>query len=188
MKKFCALLWLFLTVPAFALEIAGVKLTDKVHLGSHELQLNGAGVRSKFFLDLYVAALYLPEKNSDGVAVLADGGEKRMALHVLRSVSAARLFGGISNTITANHVPAELLALDKALKEFAVIFHALDELQAGDVVTLDYLPENGGTQISLNGMVKGAVSGAPFYSALLKVWLGDNPAQTDLKQKLLGGQ
>ena len=187
MKKLIALFLLCLTAQAFALEVAGVKLADNVHLGSRDLQLNGAGVRSRFFLDLYIAALYLPEKNTSGAAVLADGGEKRMALHLLFSISADHLFSALNNAIVANHTPAELSALEVPLKEFAAIFHRIDEVKKGDVVALDYLPGSG-TQISLNGVVKGTVGGAPFNSALLKVWLGDKPAQADLKQKLLGGQ
>ena len=176
---------LCLSAQASALELEGVKLADSVHLGSRDLQLNGAGVRSSFFLDLYVAALYLPGKSTSWAAVLADGGEKRMALHLLIGISADHLYSALNNAIAANHPPAELSALEMPLKEFAAIFHAIDEIEKGDVVTLDYLPDSG-TQISVNGVVKGTVGGAPFNSALLKVWLGDKPAQADLKQKLLG--
>lgn len=175
------------SISALALELEGAKLDDKMQVGNASLVLNGAGVRSRFFFDLYIAALYLPEKNSSGTAVLADGREKRMALHLLVSIGADHLLKGLSNAIAANHTPAELSALDVSLKEFAAIFHAIDEMKKGDIITLDYLPGSG-TQIGLNGVAKGTVGGAPFNGALLKVWLGDKPAQADLKQKLLGGQ
>ena len=186
MRKLIALLVLCLTAQAFALEVAGVKLADSVHLGGRDLQLNGAGVRSRFFLDLYIAALYLPVRSTSWAAVLADGGERRIALHLLIGISADHLYSALNNAIAVNHTPAELSALEVPLKEFAAIFHAIDEVKKYDVVTLDYLPGSG-TQISVNGVIKGTVGGAPFNSALLKVWLGDKPAQTDLKQKLLGG-
>lgn len=32
-----------------AAEVAGVKLADSIHLGSRDLVLNGAGLRTKFF-------------------------------------------------------------------------------------------------------------------------------------------
>ncbi|HEU0220138.1 MAG TPA: chalcone isomerase family protein [Gallionella sp.] len=187
MKKLVLIFLLCLSAPASALEVAGVKLVDSVHLGSRDLQLNGAGVRSRFFFDLYIAALYLPGKSTSFAAVLADGGEKRIALHLLVGISADHLYSALKNAIAANHTPAELSALEGPLKEFAAIFHTIDEINKGDVVTLDYLPGSG-TRVSVNGMAKGTVAGAPFYGALLKVWLGDKPAQADLKQKLLGGQ
>ena len=186
-KLWLSTLLLCLCANAQAVEVAGVKLADSVYLGSRDLQLNGAGVRSRFFLDLYVAALYLPEKSTSWAAVQADGGEKRIALHLLIGISADHLYSALNNAIEANHTPAELTALEAPLREFAAIFHAIDEIKKGDVVALDYLPGSG-TQISVNGVAKGMVTGAPFNSALLKVWLGDKPAQADLKQKLLGGQ
>lgn len=187
MKRLIAFLLLCLSISASAMEVAGVKLADSVHSGSRGLVLNGAGVRTKIFFDLYVAALYLGEKKSSAAAVLADNGEKRMALHLLRDISADRLFGAFNTAIAANHTTAELAALDAPLKEFSAIFHTMDEVKKGDVITLDYRPASG-TQVSVNGVSKGMIAGAAFNTALLKIWLGDKPAQADLKQKLLGGQ
>lgn len=187
MKRLIVFLLLCLSTSASAMELAGVKLADSVQVGSRELQLNGAGVRSRFFLDLYITALYLPAKSTSFATVLADGGEKRIALHLLIGISADHLYSALKNAIAANHTPAELGALEVPLKEFAAVFYAIDEIEKGDVVTLDYLPGSG-TRVSVNGVAKGTVGGAPFYGALLKVWLGDRPAQADLRQKLLGGQ
>lgn len=187
MKRLIAFLLLCLSTSASAVELAGVRLADSVQVGSRDLQLNGAGVRSRFFFDLYITALYLPGKSTSFAAVLADGGEKRIALHLLVGISADHLYSALKNAIAANHTPAELGALEGSLKEFAAIFRTIDEINKGDVVTLDYLPGSG-TRVGVNGAAKGTVGGAPFYGALLKVWLGDKPAQADLKQKLLGGQ
>lgn len=186
-KLWLSTLLLCLCAYAQAAEVEGVKLADSVHLGSRDLQLNGAGVRNWFFLDLYIAALYLPEKSTSWAAAQADGGEKLVALHLLISIGADHLYSALNNAIAANHTPAELSALETPLGEFAAIFRAIDEMKKGDIVTLDYLPGSG-TQVSVNGVAKGMVGGAPFYGALLKVWLGDKPAQADLKQKLLGGE
>ena len=186
MKKiFFVVCCLLLSWNAGALEVAGVRLADSVHIGSRDLVLNGAGVRSKFFLDLYIAALYLPEKKTSAVAVLADGGEKRMALHLLRDISAEHLLNAFDKAIKANHTTVELAALDTSLKKFSAIFHSLDEVKKGEVVTLDYQPANG-TQVSVNGVIKGTIAGAAFNTALMKAWLGEKPAQDDLKLKLLG--
>jgi len=38
----------------------------------------------------------------------------------------------------------------------------------------------------MNGEVKGVIAGADFYTALLDVWLGDEPADEDLKEAMLG--
>lgn len=50
--------------PAMTLakEVAGVTLPETITLGSKPLVLNGAGIRSKFFIKVYVGALYLPAR------------------------------------------------------------------------------------------------------------------------------
>jgi hypothetical protein len=180
-----ALLLCLSSAPASALELSGAKLDDQAQVAERKLVLNGAGIRSVFILDLYVAALYLPEQKHSAAVVLADDGEKRVALHLLRDIGAEHFSGKLGKAIEANHTPAELAALDVSLKEFNAIFHALQELKKGDVITLDHLPGSG-TLVGMNGVPKGKIADAAFYRALLKVWLGDKPVQNSLKQKLLG--
>ncbi len=169
-----------------ALEVAGVKLADKAQVGNASLQLNGAGLRTKLVFKVYVAALYLPQKQTSAQAVIADERERRVALYLLRDLSSEKLLGAFNEAIAANHSPAELAALDAPLRQMVQIFNAVKEVKAGDVITLDYLPA-GGTQIGVNGSVRGTIAGAAFNRALLRIWLGSKPAQEDLKQDMLGG-
>jgi hypothetical protein len=55
----------------------------------------------------------------------------------------------------------------------------------GDVITLDYIPDDS-TTVRINGTEKGKVPGADFNRALLEVWLGEEPVDSDLKRALLG--
>ena len=169
-----------------ALEVAGVKLADAAQLGTASLQLNGAGTRTKWFFKIYVAALYLPQKQATGEAIIADEHEHRVALHILRELSSKKLFNAFNEAIEANHSAAELKALDAQLKQMAQIFDAVKEVKPGDVITLDYLPGSG-TQIGVNGTAHGTIAGAAFNRALLRIWLGSKPVQDDLKKGLLGG-
>ena len=55
-----ALIAALLSVPGLhAAEVAGVKVDDKIRVGSSDLVLNGAGLRSKVFIKVYVGALYV---------------------------------------------------------------------------------------------------------------------------------
>lgn len=186
MKKILLMVGLLLSWNAHALEVAGVQLADRVQLGNASLQLNGAGVRTKFFFKIYVGALYLPQKQTSGEAIIADEREHRMALHILHGLSSEKFSNGFNEAIKANHTPAELAALDAQLKQMAQIFDAMKEIKPGDVVTLDYLPGSG-TQVSMNGKVFGTVAGTGFNRALLDIWIGSKPVQDDLKKELLGG-
>ncbi len=186
MKKILLVFFcLFLSWNASALEVSGVKLADSIHLGSRDLVLNGAGLRTKFFFKVYVAALYLGEKTHAAEAALNQSGEKRIALHILREISDEKMLNAFNEVMVANHTPAEMQALAPEIKELTAIFHAVGEVKEGDVVALDYLPASG-TQIIVNGVLRGNIAGEAFNRALFKIWLGDKPAQADLKQKMLG--
>lgn len=188
MKKILLLICcVFLSWNASALELAGVKLADSIHLGDHDLVLNGAGIRTKFSFKIYVAALYLGEKTNVAEAALNQPGEKRIALHVLYELSDEQMLHSFNKVMVANQTPAEMQALEPQLKELTSIFHAIKKVKDGDVVVLDYLPDSG-TQIYVNGVLKGIISGAVFNHALFKIWLGDNPAQPNLKQQMLSLQ
>lgn len=169
-----------------AKEVAGVKLADSVQLGSSNLVLNGAGVRTKIIFKVYVAALYTTQKQTEAGAVLADTNPQRVALHMMRELSSEKLLDAFNEAIEANHTPAELSALAAPLKQMADIFHQVKEVNEGDVITLDYVAASG-TQISVNGTPRGTIAGEVFHRALLKIWLGNKPVQDDLKESLLGG-
>jgi len=149
---------------ALAAEVAGVKLDDKVRIAPNapELVLNGAGIRTRFFVKVYVGALYLPEKKTAAADVLALGGAKRVSLAMLRDLTAQQL--------------AELLA----------VMTSLGQAKQGEVIALDFVPDSG-TRVLVNGAAKGKpIPDEGFYRAILKVWLGDKPVDADLKRGLLG--
>lgn len=71
MKSLLSLLLLCLSFQGVAKEVAGIALPDSLLQDNHAYVLNGAGVRSKFFMDLYVGSLYL--------TTTADTADKVMA-------------------------------------------------------------------------------------------------------------
>jgi hypothetical protein len=173
---------------AHAAEVSGVKLEDKVRLGAAgpELVLNGAGLRTRFFVKVYAAGLYLAERKGAAADVLALAGPKRVAMHMMRDLSAQQLVDALNEGVAKNNPPAEVEKLKPQLAELTGIMTALGEAKKGDVVTLDFLPD-AGTHVTLNGQAKGKpIPGGELYRALLRVWLGDNPVQDDLKKALLG--
>lgn len=189
MKQFIVnfLFFVFASVSAQvgAVEVEGVKLEDTLQLDTHQVVLNGSGLRSKFFFKVYVAGLYLGEKKYTSEAVFADSGAKRMAFHLLRDVSGKQMLDAINEVIPANHNADEMKALEARLAEFSKIFSTVSALKKGDVIHFDYVP-GAGTRIAISGVEKGRIEGADFNNALLKVWLGEKPAQADMKKSLLG--
>jgi hypothetical protein len=170
-------------LPASALEVAGVNVADKAKLGAAELVLNGAGIRTRAIFKVYVGALYLAEKKSTAADVLAQKGAKRVALTMLRELSAQQLNEAFDGGIQANHSAAEVEALKPRIAELLALF---TDGKKGDVILLDFLPESG-TVVNVNGQAKGKpIPGEDFYRALLRIWLGDKPVDGDLKRAMLG--
>jgi hypothetical protein len=173
---------------ALAAEVAGVKLDDKVRIAPNapELVLNGAGVRTRFFVKVYVGALYLPEKKTSAADVLALGGAKRMHLAMLRDLTAQQLADALNEGFAANNPPADQERYKGELAELLATMNALGAAKSGEAIALDFVPDSG-TRVLVNGAPKGKpIPDEGFYRAILRVWLGDKPVDADLKRGLLG--
>ncbi|NOY63573.1 MAG: hypothetical protein GXP10_10585 [Gammaproteobacteria bacterium] len=183
---FSSLLLLFL-LPAggYAQEVAGVNVAEQIRLANTTLKLNGAGIRSKFFFDIYVGALSLPQKAEEAETAINMNGPKRILMHFLyKEVEKKKLVEGWNDGFENNHTREQLKPLKTELEAFNKLFVTV---KRGDRIELDYLPETG-TWVSINGQTKGNIPGENFYPALLKVWLGEDPADSDLKEAMLGSE
>jgi len=180
------LLFLSVAFPALAAEVAGVKLEDKDRVANSDLTLNGAGLRKRAFFQVYAIGLYLPEKKTAAAETVAVTGPKRVAIHMLRDVGAEQFTDALMDGMKDNHSEAEMKALEPRVKQLAAIMSEMKEAKKGMRITLDWLPA-AGTAVTVDGKATGVpIPGEDFYRALLRVWLGDNPVQADLKKALLG--
>lgn len=171
--------------PAITLakEVAGVTLPETITLGSKPLVLNGAGIRSKFFIKVYVGALYLPARTRDAEAILRDSGPVAMHMYFVHSeVSKEKLVDAWNDRFDANLDAAERARLGARIERFNGLFRTV---RKGDVIRLDYLPGTG-TTVSINNETRGVIEGEDFRQAWLRIWLGKEPAGDGLKQELLG--
>ena len=175
---------LALTFSAQALEVKGIKIDETAQVGSSNLVLNGAGLRTKMMFKVYAGALYLAQKQTDANAVINDHGNKRIAMHFLRDVSSEQLLEGMNEGFADNNTQSEMTSIDAQMKLFQKMMVSAKEVKEGDVILLDCTSV--GTQVSLNGRLLGKIDGELFNQALLRVWLGDHAVDTNLKKALLG--
>lgn len=171
---------------AGAAEVAGVKLDDTIRLANQELKLNGAGIRYRAIFKVYAMGLYLTEKKTTVADVLAAPGPRRTVIVPLRDISSEDFGRAFMSGLQKNSDRAEKTKLVMQLQKFGELFASIPELKKGDVLTTDWIP-GVGTVIQLNG--KKTIDPLPdiaFYNAILKIWLGDSPADTRLKPMLLG--
>jgi hypothetical protein len=170
----------------FAAEVEGVRIEDKTRVANADLALNGAGLRKRAFFKVYVMGLYVPQKSSNAAALLEQPGPKRVAIHMLRDVSADAFNEALADGIRANHSDTDAKALEPRVKELGAIITQVGEAKKGMAIHLDWTGSE--TQVLIQGKPTGKpIAGQDFYRALLRVWLGDKPVQDDLKKSLLGG-
>lgn len=169
-----------------AAEVAGVKLDDTVKVAGKELKLNGAGVRTRIVVKVYVLGLYLTEKKDSTAGVLDATGPRRFTLTMLREVTGDELGQAFMAGITANTDKTERSKFVNQLAQFGEAFVNIPQAKKGDTVTVDWVPDTG-TVMYFNGKQQGeAMKDIAFYNAILKIWLGEKAVDSSLKPALLG--
>ena len=177
---------LFAALPAQAADIAGVRFDDRTAVAGSDLALNGAGLRTRFMLKVYAMGLYLPRRADTPDAVAAQPGPKRIQIVTLRDLTAEQFADALVEGLKKNHSEAEFAKLQARSDEFRAALLALKAAPAGTQIRIEWLPASG-TRLSVGNDARGKdIPGEDFYRALLRIWLGDKPADADLKNALLG--
>jgi len=183
-----ALLGLLATcaIPSLAADVAGVTLAPSVQVSGATLMLNGAGLRKRLFFKVYVAGLYVARTSAQAAELISEPGPKRVAIHMLRDVGADTFTGALREGIEKNHSAVETAALEPRVEALAAVMKEVGETKDGMNISLDWIPGSG-TVIVVDGTARGKpIAGEDFYQALLRIWIGEHPAQDDLKKALLG--
>lgn len=171
---------------AFAAEISGVKFADTAQVAGRELKLNGLGMRTKLFVKVYAAGLYLPEKKRDVAELLKLDGPRRVTLVMMRDVSSEDFGKAYMEGLNDNLDQAEKARLASHISKVGDMFGRMAGLKKGDVLNLDYVPGTG-TVYELNGKrISAPIPDLEYYNAMLRIWLGAKPVDGSLKMQLLG--
>jgi hypothetical protein len=179
---------LMLSLGALAdpVELSGVKLDDPVEVHGAKLLLNGAGIRYKVVFKVYVGGLYLTKKAATPEEAYAATGPKRISLTMLRDIDSNELGKAFTKGFQENAPREQMSRLIPGLIRQGEIFSAQKKLLAGDNITVDWIP-GAGTVISVKGKAQGAPIKEPeFFIAMMRIWLGPQPADWKLKDALLG--
>jgi long-chain acyl-CoA synthetase len=151
-----------------------------------DLRLNGAGLRKKFGLvSVYVAALYLTAQSHAADAIITDAKPRRLLMVMKRSVEPKSLMDALHDSIKDNSTAAELEKIGPALAKLDQLFQTLTAKES-DRIALD-ISADGGLNVLFNDQPKEAIAGPDIGPAMLRIWLGQRPAQDDLKASRLGG-
>lgn len=158
-------------------------LPEGLDLEGERFILNGQGARTKFFLSLYEAGLYLREKKTDAAAIVAADKPMALRLHITSSMITSEKMEkatkeGFSKSTGGNTQP-----IGEEIDRFIAVFR--EEIKEGDIYDMAYRP-GGGVTVLKNDVMAAVIPGLSFKKALFGIWLSPDPVQESLKKSLLG--
>jgi len=178
-----------MALPARAIvEIKGVKFNDTYQMGNQALQLNGAGVRVRIVVDVYAAGLYGPHKEHNATALISQPGPKSMQIVLLRDLTGEDFAEAMVKGFRKNNSDNDVAKYQPKLEEIRTLMMGFGQVKKGTSIHIDNTPGSG-TRVLVDGVQKGAeMAGDDFYAALLRIWLGNSPVDSDLKEALIGAK
>ncbi len=168
----------------FGFEIAGISLPNTLPAGKEKLVLNGAGIRKKFFLKLYVAGLYLEHKGASADEILNNDIPVAIRLHIISKLISSKNMEKATREGFEKATEGNLSGLEKRIDEFISLFKN-EPIKKHDVFDFIYIPDDGVHAIK-NGKKLKLIKGSDFKKALFGIWLSKNCVQKDLREALLG--
>ena len=172
----------FVPRQASAAEISGVKLPDQVTVQGKTLKLNGMGLRQATFLkfNAYAGGLYLENLMHDAEAIANSDQAKSIEIVFMRDVSAKQMADAFQEGFDKNCI-AGCAELKPSIPKLQGL---LKDMKKGETLAFHFLSD--GVEVVVRGQKAGKVGDKAFSHQLIRVWIGKNPPNPELKEGLVG--
>lgn len=171
-----------LPVLAWALTVEGQNYAASLQIEGKTLKLVGAGLREKWFFDVYTMAAYSESGSCDRQQLITKDEVKLLKLNMLRDVSAEKMASTIGESFE-EHMPKNASAQLQAQRHtFESYFKK--ECSEGTVLEFLYVPGQG-TLLKQNGKEMGPVlKGKAFQEVLWDIYFGKDTCCDDLIEQI----
>lgn len=173
------------SASVWAKDVAGVEVPETITTHEQVLQLNGAGIRSKFFMDLYVGSLFTVEKVAQATPVLEGEMAGAIRLNITSGMITSEKLTEALNEGFSLATGGDTSAIDTSIDSFVSATFA-EEIKEGDQFTLVSIPTQGIYSYK-NGKQLTHTNDEAFRKALMSIWLGNKPTDKGLKKDMLNG-
>jgi len=180
------LITILLTLSFFTnaqMEVGGIKIPYTFKTDETALIINGAGIREKYFIDLYVGALYLKMKTNDAQKIINADEAMAIKLHIISGMITSEKMTDATDEGFKKSTGGNSAAYLAKINQFKTVFK--EKINKGDIYDIVYEPAKGVT-IYKNAKLSSTITGLDFKKALFGIWLCNQPADSDLKEKMLG--
>ena len=173
-----------ITTSIFAQKtVSGVTLPELKTIQGERLLLNGAGLREKLWIDLYVGGLYLATKTSDANEIINANKPMAITLNIVSGlITSEKMISAIEEGFEKS-TNGNQSKYQTKIDEFISAFK--EPIVNGNTFVIMYIP-NKGTVVMKNDKILKTIEGLEFKKALFGIWLSDKPADKNLKNGMLG--
>jgi hypothetical protein len=162
----------------------GEQVPNKLSANGTELTLNGAGLREKLWLDLYVGSLFLETKSSDAKKVITADAPMAIRLQIVSGlITSDKMIDACKEGFQKS--AKDGYTTSQAKKDQFINVFKMDEIVDGNNYNLVYTPGTG-VQVYLDNKLKDTIAGLDFKKALFGIWFCSEPADEDLMEGMLG--
>lgn len=174
---------MLMTTMAEARDVSGKNIPESMNVGDDLLILNGAGTRTKMWMSIYAAGLYLPKKMNNAQEIINADIPMAIKIDVISGFMSAKKLEDALREGFEQSTNGNLTSLKDRVDKFILAQKA--ELNKDDILEYVYIPGKGVSVFS-KGKLATTVEGIDFKKAVFGIWLCDNPCDEDLKKELLG--
>lgn len=168
---------------AQTVEVSDVALPITVRHDKTVLALNGAGVQEVLWIDMYVAALYLPRVNKSSQQIIDADEAMAIRLEVVSILVSSKRMEIATRKAFERTTGGNTEPYVERMEEFIGLFAT--GIKVGKEFTIIYIPDVG-TKIYSANQLKTIIPGYDFKRMLFNIWLGENGADKDLRVAMLG--
>ena len=191
MKYFKLLILLVLTTGSFSqnsVTLDGIEIPTTIKVKKDNLKvkllLNGCGIREKYWISMYVQALYLSEISNDPIAILDSKEPMMLRLTVTSSlVTKQKLVDALQEGMKKSQ-KGKIDVFQEKMDAFMSFFTM--KIKELDIIEFFYNPSIDSLMVNVNDANIGNIEGFDFKKAFFGIWLEEKAVDKTLKRRLLG--
>ncbi len=184
MKKIIILLMITIFTLSFGEDTTNPQ--EAVTINGTKVAFKGSGIRKKAFLKLYIGDLYVKDLSLGAKEIIDTDDYMSIRLQIIsKLISNSAMKEAVEEGFTASTTKEEHEVLEERIESFIAVFS--DEIVKGDRFRFDYVPGIG-TRAYKNEKLLTTIPGLDFKEGLFGIWLGDKPADKNLKKGMIGSK
>lgn len=168
------------------MKLANIELPKKINVNKIDLFLNGAAIRSKFFIQTYIISLYSAIKITDEKIAIESSIERSLRMQIITPLATSK---AVSENIQSG-MKDSLGSLYYEQKDLIEDLRNVIEnsgVQYKDIIDI-YYTKNAELKLYKNGIeIYSNEKGKLFAESILSMYFGKYPKDKKIKEALLKG-